>query len=92
MNEEYLNKRQLTLFIDTWDSKCGNCGRSCNPRSKTHDINYGYDMKINGTPGCGVEWQFVSSNYFGVDGLNENIKKMRPDLEFWGFDYGSISS
>jgi len=69
-----------TLVINLSDSKCGNCGKSCNPEAKTHDINYGYDMEVNGTKGCGCRYEYVTSDYTGME---DRVKEMRPDLKFY---------
>jgi hypothetical protein len=65
-----------TLMIGGWSSTCNNCGKSCNPRSTTHDVILGYDMSQNGNPGCGIEWTHVFSEY----GHGETVQRMRPDL------------
>ena len=69
-----------TLVINISESRCGNCGKVCNPEAKTHDINYGYDMTINGTKGCGCEYEYVTSDYTGME---KRVREMRPDLEFY---------
>lgn len=71
-----------TLHIGGWSSRCGVCGKSCNPSSKTHDVLLGYGEE-NGTPGCGVEWTHVASDYAGTD-IEKRVQEMRPDLIFHG--------
>lgn len=66
-----------TLIINRNDSKCGNCGRDCDFNEKRHDTLLGYDDD-NGKPGCRYLWKYVASDYTGMD---ERLKKMRPDLE-----------
>lgn len=53
------------LIINSFDSRCGECGKSCQPHSKTHDVVLGYGPE-NGSPGCGVEWDRVTTHYFGT--------------------------
>jgi hypothetical protein len=72
-----------TLYINLNDSRCGNCDGSVHPNRMTCDILLGYNMDINGTPGCGKRWTKVSSDYFGMD---DAVTDMRPDLEFIGVD------
>lgn len=69
-------KRRHTLVINVSDSRCGACDKPADPRSMTHDRVLGYHPG----PGCGERFVFVTSDYFGVDGLHERVKAMRPDL------------
>lgn len=71
-------KMRRTLIINRNDSKCGNCQGSCNPDEKRHDTKLGYG-DTNGEPGCRAYWQYVSSEYTGME---ERLKEMRPDLEW----------
>lgn len=73
-------KEKLTLFIEIWNSTCGNCGKGCDPDSKTHDKIL--DFHDNGKPGCGVEWKYVSSKFYGNQ-FESRLREMRPDLEFY---------
>jgi hypothetical protein len=67
-------EREIVLRVGGWSSTCGECGQSCNPRSVTHDVVLGYDLALNGTPGCGARWTHMSSDY------GEDLSWMRPDL------------
>jgi hypothetical protein len=73
-----------TLVVDRFSSKCGDCGKSCDPTSKTHDRILGYGSE-NGDPGCGVEWQNVTTDYAGERDRNATIN-LRPDLKYIGWD------
>lgn len=74
-----------TLLIGSSSSHCNACGRACAPESKTHDVILGWGSD-NGSPGCGVEWLHVWSEYTGEHATNA-VKDMRPDLHF--IDHGS---
>jgi hypothetical protein len=63
--------------MNRFDSRCGECGKPCNPTGKTHDIILGY--VDNGKPGCGARWDRVTSDYVG-GGIEDAIKQSRPDL------------
>lgn len=78
-----MSERQNTLIINRSDSKCGNCGHSCNPYDPFHETIYGYG-EANGTPGCGVVWTHVGSDYVGPD-VETWCRSMRPDLIFVGW-------
>jgi len=69
-----------TLYINRWDSTCGNCGGSANPKETAHFTLLGYGPQ-NGQPGCGAIWRKVSTMAYG-DGINDIIRIMRPDLEW----------
>lgn len=73
------------LFIDTWSSTCGNCGKSCDPEKKTHSKLLGWGSE-NGDPGCKVKYEYVSSNYFGPE-VEKWCKDMRPDLEYITYEH-----
>ena len=79
--KSFMGRKRAVLYIDTWSSECGNCGKSCDPDEKTHSKIYGYGAD-NGKPGCGIRWKYLASHYTGMD---EQLKQMRPDLEFIGF-------
>jgi len=66
-----------TVVINRFDSYCNNCGIDCSFFEKTHDTNLGYSKDIRDTPGCGIEWKFVASDYIGLE-----VDKCRPDLEY----------
>ena len=46
----------------------------------------GWDSRTRGNPGCGVEWENVTTNYAGPSGKNmeEATKNLRPDLNYIG--------
>lgn len=64
---------ESTLHVGGWSSRCGACGKSCDPHSETHDVVLGYGPE-RGSPGCGARWTQVSSDY-GMD-----LSDFRPDL------------
>lgn len=68
-----------TLYINRFDSRCGNCGKGAVPDQVVHDVAYGYKQ----SEGCGVTFKCVSSNYAGMRALTE---LRRPDLEWKGWD------
>ena len=70
-----------TLIINTWDSRCQNCGRNCDPYEKSHLRNLGYSDEIRKLPGCGIEWTHVTSFYTGRS-FEERVQQMRPDLVY----------
>jgi hypothetical protein len=72
-------KHRHTLFINTWNSVCGNCGFDADPTEERHTRPMGYAQR----PGCGIQWRYVSTGYTGLDGHYDRIKAMRPDLEFF---------
>ena len=77
---EYQVKRSWSLVIDRFHSTCGACGQPAFPDEKSHERMAGLG---NGKKyGCGAIWKYSTTNYHD-DRLNEAIKKMRPDLEFW---------
>lgn len=82
---EKSEQQKQTLIINRSNSSCGNCGRGCNPHSKTHDVIYEYSPTSGEKSGCGIEWRYVRSDYIG-DGMAEACKTMRPDLVWVGFD------
>lgn len=67
------------LIINRTDSKCDECGRSCDPHEKSHETNLGWNDEIRAQPGCGTTYTQVSSDYMGMD---ETVQRMRPDLEW----------
>lgn len=68
-----------TVVIGTFSSYCADCGKSCNPNSRTHDVILGY--MENGSSGCGVAWENVTSEYIGPD-VVAAVRAMRPDLNY----------
>lgn len=79
-----MRNKAETLFIDTWSSSCGNCGQGCNPDEKSHLTNIGYGIKDGERKGCGIEWKYLSSNYYGMgEVFYKRLKEIRPDLEFY---------
>lgn len=67
---------EATLYINLSDSRCGACNRSALPMDKRHETPCGYDQH----DGCGALFTAVSTDYFGVAGLHDRIREMRPDL------------
>lgn len=66
------------LVINRSDSRCGECGKPCDPHAKAHDVLLGWGP-TNGDPGCGAEWDRVGSDYAGPD-MEAAVRRMRPDL------------
>jgi len=78
---ELQEKLNHTLFIGLSSSSCGKCGRPAFLDRKTHDEIAGWAPS---SKGCEVEWKYVTSTYVG-DGLEDRVKSLRPDLEFFDF-------
>lgn len=78
-----------TIRIGRSDSKCVECMRSASPSAPGHIINLGYDMKINGTPGCGEPWTAVEIDYYPLTGgfVFENLRGL--PLTGFGVEEGS---
>lgn len=57
--------------------------KKANPEETSHDVLLGWE-EDNGKPGCGVRWEYVSSNYEG-DAVIEWCARMCPDLEYITF-------
>lgn len=69
------------LLIDTWSSTCGYCGRGADPEDKKHSEVLSMSEAERSSPGCGIVWEFVSSNYVGST-VDNWCKEMRPDLTY----------
>lgn len=54
---------EATRIVSSWHSRCNACGKECHSDHKTHDVNLGYNMKVNGTPGCGVKFTHEYREY-----------------------------
>lgn len=67
-----------TVLVGSWSSHCNNCGKPCSYTSKTHDVILGYGEE-NGSPGCGIEWKFIFSEY--GPSMEHVLVEDRPDLE-----------
>lgn len=65
-----------TIEIGSCESTCVSCGRSASPNDDGHTTIYGYDMKVNGTPGCGEPWTAVRIGYLRM--LPTNPPKFTP--------------
>lgn len=74
-------KMRKTILIDRSSSECGGCGDPCLPSEKSHDTLAGYSAKP-GDKGCGVVWEYVSSNYLD-DSLHNAARRIKPDLQWW---------
>lgn len=72
-----VDRGRHTLIVGTWSSKCGNCGRGCDPSEKSHETLLGHGVEP-GERGCGVIFEYISSEYTGLD-----LTGCRPDLEPW---------
>jgi hypothetical protein len=53
------------LEISSWQTYCSECHLSTG-WTPTHETNYGYDMTINGTPGCGAVFTGVRFQYINL--------------------------
>jgi hypothetical protein len=73
------------LWIDRNESRCGVCGKPTRWGTETHVTNLGWNREINGTPGCGVRWTHVCSNYAlsPDDDMGRSVRAMRPDLVWY---------
>ena len=58
--------RKSTIFIGGWNSRCGNCGKQCDPAEGFHATIKGYGQD-NGDPGCGALWKYAVSTYVFAD-------------------------
>lgn len=56
-----------TLSIGRSESRCLGCGESASPGDNGHERILGWDLKRNGTPGCGEPWTAVRIDYFPVE-------------------------
>lgn len=79
-------KEKYTLYINLSNSRCGNCGKECDPNETRHIRECGYHAKEGNKDGCGVKWRYVSSDYFNMD---ESLIRMRPDLKLISTMFGS---
>ena len=69
---------EVVLYIDTSYSKCGACGKDCDPWEKQHTTVLGYSPPPD-RRGCGAYYTHLSSHYMG-DGIRDAAQQMRPDL------------
>jgi hypothetical protein len=60
---------EATLYIDTWHSTCGACGKNADPAEDSH-----LNISMRGE-GCGAVYVAVSSNYYGLD-----LSEFHPEL------------
>ena len=74
-------EQEAILYIDTWSSTCGACGKGCDPHELTHKTIFQYAP--NPGPGCGAKYTALSTNYTGLgEDFERTIRCMRPDLPF----------
>ena len=76
------------LYINTFQSECGDCpGLSVDPQQTHHITTYGTDTSQTSL-GCGWRYTAVSTFYEGSDKhrLEKRIKDMRPDLPYITLD------
>lgn len=66
-----------TIWVGSWSSKCGNCGKQVLPHEKNHEKVSGYGPE---EPGCGTRFTHITSEYVGVPGIDKIVAEMRPDL------------
>lgn len=70
------------LVIGTTSSQCGNCSHGASPYETAHTTALpGYRKDTRHRKGCGIVWTKVAAGTF-YDGIEESIKRMRPDLEY----------
>ncbi|QIQ63022.1 hypothetical protein SEA_MOAB_161 [Streptomyces phage Moab] len=55
------------IIINRSESRCGNCGKGAFMEEQGHYTIAGY--KDNGMPGCGEEWDSVSSDYLNIPAM-----------------------
>lgn len=76
------------LYINKSDSRCGECGRPAKPTEDTHEwagnIWLMEGPSFETKQGCGVRWTHLSSDYLDYDHLWDQVRALRPDLEFVG--------
>jgi hypothetical protein len=71
-----MTRPKATLVINRYDSKCGACRLGADPHELHHDTVL--DWEGAGVPGCGVKWEYVSTDYPDVVSM---LPTIRPDLE-----------
>ena len=69
-----------TLYINRNDSRCGKCGKGASYDESSHQRVLGWSKEERAKPGCGVRWEYVSSDYFGMKKI---VSEIRPDLIWW---------
>ena len=72
-----------TLYINRWDSRCGNCGWGADPCEKSHETLLPGYSSVHPEQGCGMVWTKVASDYAG---MKAPLSAWRPDLEWSGYD------
>jgi hypothetical protein len=63
----FKEKNMAQIIINRSESRCGNCGKSAFMEEGGHYTIAGY--KDNGLPGCGEEWDSVSSDYPNIPAM-----------------------
>lgn len=78
-----------TIRIGRSESSCESCGKSASPADPGHIKIYGWDMKLNGTPGCGEPWTRVRVDYYPVEMgfIYDNLRGL--PMEGLGIEPGS---
>lgn len=71
-----------TIIINTWSSTCYACGKGASPSEGRHNtvVSWG-----GSAPGCGVEWKYAMSEYWGV-GIRAAVERQWPHLIWIGHD------
>lgn len=72
-----------TLFINPSKSRCGACNKNADPYEDAHI------MESMVGDGCGAVFDKLSTDYVNYHELYESIQRMRPDLPFEEFAWGS---
>ena len=72
-----------TLVVDRFSSSCGDCGKPADPHAKGHYVLLGWDSRTRGNPGCGVEWENVTTDDAGPS-TEKATRNLRPDLNYIG--------
>jgi hypothetical protein len=78
--EAHAERMKTALVINRFDSKCGACGGGANPNEEAHVTQLAGYTGRQTSRGCGVVWQYVTSDY--IEG-EEWCRRMKPDLEFF---------
>lgn len=79
-----------TINIGRSESHCMGCNKSASPSDDGHETIYGWDMKLNGTPGCGEPWTRVRIDYLPLVGgfVYENLRGL--PMDGFGVEEGAV--
>ncbi len=82
-------KNEAILYVNLWNSRCGNCNKGADPMLETHEFVYGYSAATERDktgvqpPGCGAKFVALGSDYIGAS-IKEWGENNRPDLPWIG--------